>query len=151
MAVLGVSCAIKDKRPIVLGVLASTENDSVTASEAFRHVSGKQDEQSKQLRELADHLDSVLKQLQPEVVVIHSLDFYKFTSRDTITKHARVEGALLAVADRHANHAFTLNGKQIGDRLGSSKAAGEAEAATLVGDELAEAGAAALAALSLAK
>jgi hypothetical protein len=147
MPVLGLSCSIKSKRPIVLGVITSGSKEG--ASEAFRHIAGKQEDLSKQLRELADHFDSVVKQLELDAIVIHSLDFHKFTSRDTIEKHARVEGALLAVADRYASTVTTLSGKQIGDRLGSTKAAVEQEAESLVGEELTEAGAAALAALAL--
>jgi hypothetical protein len=84
-------------------------------------------------------------------VVVRAMDYAPAIKRQTLQRHSMVIGVLLSIARKYCDATCALSGRDIGVRLGSSKAAAETEAVGLVGDALKEAGAAALAALHLAE
>jgi Holliday junction resolvasome RuvABC endonuclease subunit len=148
---LGIACSL-DGRPIVTGVIAERGDDgTVVAQEVLRHVADRNDDEPSQLRAIADHIESRMRDLAPDAVVVRSVDWFPNMNRATVRRKYVVEGAVTVEVRRHVDLVEALPGRDIGTRCGSTKAEVEAEASALVGDEAKDAGAAALAALAIAE
>jgi hypothetical protein len=148
---LGIACSL-DRAPVVTGVLAQrNDRDEVVAEEVLRHVADRNDAEPAQLRAIADHVESRMRDLAPDAVIVRSVDWFPSMNRETVRKKYLVEGAVTVEVRRHVDIVEALSGREIGVRCGSSKADVEARAQALVGDAAKEAGAAALAALAVAE
>jgi hypothetical protein len=145
----GIAVQLK-KRPIVRFVCLEGDASSPGVVRQDSHTSRQDDVIAQQLRKIADDLDSLLGVLEPEAVVVRAPDYYQFgPKREVLRSKSLVDGVLLETAKRRVTHVDTLNGREIGLRIGASKEESEARAVALVGDDdYKEAGAAALAALA---
>src|SRR5216683_3360559 len=151
MVGLGLHCNIHQGRPRVVGVLIRRNAaGELKGAQEFSHLSDAQENFPLQLKNLASALESRLPMLGADGIVVRTMDYSPAIKRQQLAQHSMVAGVLVASSRRHCDLTRTLTGRDIGSTLGSSKAAAEAQAANLVGDALREAGAAALAALSLA-
>jgi hypothetical protein len=152
MQVLGIDAHVLKGRAVVAGVLVVREADSTISGEkVFEHVANPHDDPAQQLRALVDHLSTELAGRQLEAVVVRAMDWTRFQREATSRPRYQIEGALLAEARRRVGLVASMNGREIGQLLGVSKAEAEDQARGLVGDEAMIAGAAALAALRLAE
>lgn len=147
---LGISCHLEKDRPIVVAVLMEGSRERPSGREAFRHVADAQDAFPQQLRSISDDLASRLPDMDPDVVVIRSMDFFARRAEGVTRKRYMVDGVLTQTAQRLIDRVQCMNGKQVGAQCGLNKKQIESEAASIVGDELSEAGGAALAALVIA-
>lgn len=136
----------------MVGVLAQRDNQgSVVAEEVLRHEADRNEDEATQLRAIADHIESRLRDIAPDVVVVRSLDWFGRINRDTARKRYLAEGAITTEVRRHLDAVEALPGRDIGTRCGSSKNEVEEDAKALVGEDAKEAGGAALAALKTAE
>lgn len=118
---------------------------------AFTHTADRTEGLTQQLRSLTDDLTTRLEELQPDAVVIHTIDWFPRLRREVAKKRFMAEGALAATSRRHVPQTEILDGRQIGTVCGQSKAETESTAARLVGDGYKTAGSAGLAALARAE
>src|SRR6266508_4160377 len=148
MSVWGIFAHIESGEPVVVGVRVNGPRGSLTGKEVFRHRSSPNDDWSQKLRALTAHLETALKQDTPDALVVRSLDYSPATRREEVARRRyQVEGAILAAARRHVEIVDSRSGRELGALCGSKKAAVLAEAAAAFGDELQDAGAAAIGAL----
>jgi hypothetical protein len=139
-------------RPVVVGVLAErNDQGDVVAEEVFRHVADRNDDEASQLRAIADHIESRMRDLAPDVVVVRTVDWFPNSNREVARRKYLVEGAATVEVRRHVDVVEALSGREIGGRCGSSKADAESQAVALVGESAKEAGSAAIAALATAE
>lgn len=117
----------------------------------FRHLSDPNEDFALQLSSLALALTSDLPDIAPDAVVVRSMDWSKFVKSGVQQKKYGTEGVLLATARRSVRLTESLDGRQIGQRAGSTKDEVENRARIIFGDSLVDAGIAALEALRLAE
>lgn len=147
MTVWGVECHIEAGQPVVTALAVDGPRLSASGSVVFHLRSAPIEDRAQQLRSLAAAFETQLSASLPSAVVIRSIDWNRFTKETTTRPRYQVEGVLLAAARRHVELVEAAHGRAIGDILGYSKAAAEAEAAERFGGEHMQAGSAALAAL----
>jgi hypothetical protein len=151
MTVWGVYCRQEDERPVVM-VVSAEEAGEPRLAEVLNFPASEHDDRASQLHAIARAFATKVKDTRPTAIVVRSLDKMVGRQRkDTVTRlHYQVEGVLLEVSKRNVETVVALNGKEIGQCLGRTKAEVEADAAAILGKDLKEAGAAALAARDLA-
>lgn len=135
----------------MLGVEVEGPRNSMLGREVLRHRSDPNQEWAKKLRSLVADLDTALRGSSPDALVVRSMDWAGARRESTARIRYQVEGAILAVASRYVDVVQSRSGREIGDICGSSKQAVDSEASAVFGDQLKEAGAAAIAALVLAE
>jgi hypothetical protein len=151
MSVWGISAHIESGEPVVVGIRVSGPRGSLKGKEIFRHRSSANDDWSQKLRALTADLETALRQDRPDALVVRSLDWSPATRREQVArKRYQVDGAILAVARRQVDIVESLSGKELGTVCGSNKKAVMAEASSAFGEDLANAGAAAIGALVMA-
>jgi Holliday junction resolvasome RuvABC endonuclease subunit len=149
MSVLGISCRVQRGEFEVVGVLAKGPRDSIGAREVFRHRSDPSEDWAQKLRSLTSHLETTLRQLAPDAVVIRALDWIR-NRKEAITRmRYQIDGAILSVARRHVGVVQSHSGKELGALSDTKKAALEEEAAEVLGGDMKEAVAAAIGGLVL--
>jgi hypothetical protein len=150
MQVFGIDPHVRKGRAVVVGVLLVREADlTIGGEKVFEHVADPNDDSAQQLRALVDHLSTELASRSLDAVVVRAMDWTRCQREATSRPRYQIEGALLAEARRRVGVVASLNGREIGQLLGLSKAEAEGQARDLVGNDLMVAGAAALAALRL--
>lgn len=147
---LGIAVHLEGGRPVVTGVLAEGTLSQPTAGVVFVHRGDANENVPQQLRAVSDHVETRLGELEPDAVVVHSLDWFPQLRRATAKARYMVEGVIAGISRAHVDETQHLSGREIGVTCGSTKAEVETAAAQLVGDSDKAAGAAALAALTIA-
>ncbi|MCY3610584.1 MAG: hypothetical protein OXH43_04605 [Acidimicrobiaceae bacterium] len=143
MPALGFSCSVRDRRIVVRGVLLRDG----TAEEVFHFAAARGEDLALQMRSLGNALDTRLKDLEVESVVVRTADHYAARSlAEYVAIRLRGEGVLLSTARAHVDRVVCLTGRAIGERCGTSKPKIDARAAELLSEKQKEATAAALAA-----
>lgn len=145
---MGLSCNAASGRVTVRGV---SIDDDDSATEVFFHRTVASEDQALQLRSLGDALATRLADLDATAIVVRSADHHSAARvTEASALRLRAEGVLLATARARAARVACLNGREIGEVCGESKAEVEARAAGLISAAATEATAAALAASHLA-
>lgn len=120
------------------------------ASDVFVHRTAAGEDQALQLRSVGDALATRLTDLGASAVVVRRADFHsaaRLTENSSL--RLRTEGVLLATARAKVLVVACLNGREIGEVCGSSKAEVEAMAEELHGTTALQATCAAIAASHL--
>jgi hypothetical protein len=156
MSVWGISCGLENGVPVVHAVDVTGPRATLAMKEIWRHraAASKNKDWSQMLVDLAADLDTALRTAgrtaMPSAIVVRSIDWNRFQKNTTTQPRHQVDGVIMATARKHVDQVEALSGLQIGARCKSSKDDVVAEARTVVGEALAEAGAAGIAALVLA-
>jgi hypothetical protein len=153
---LGIVCSIKNRRPVVSGIVLERTADGATFVDRFELVADRREDFPQQLATLLDDLQSRFAATEkddwPDAVVVRAMDFYRGRSNlgDTAQKRYAAEGVVLAAARSRVSRTVWLTGLEVGNKCGLSKDAAEARGLEIVPNGPKEAAAAALAALRLA-
>ena len=119
---LGLSCSLINGRPSVVGVLAEHAGSGISGHEIFRHLADPQEGFPLQLVALANALESALPDIRADAVIVRSMDWSRFgRGQEVMQKRYSVEGVLLATARARVERTTSLSGREIGQRLASSK------------------------------
>lgn len=144
------SCNIISGRPSVVGILIAPNGADLVATQVFQHLSDPNEDQALQLLSLQNALAASLPDVAADAAVVRSPDWSQFTKRAVLRKKYAVEGVLLATCRNRLRQVRSMDGREIGEIMGSNKAEIEARARVLA-NEAVEACAAALAAAEIAR
>jgi hypothetical protein len=150
MTVWGVSSNLEGGEPLVVAVELQGPRGSLSGGEVFRHRTNPKEDWAQKLRALTADLETTLKRNPPDALVVRAMDWWAKRKEELTRKRYQIEGAILAAARRHVDPVESKSGKELGNLCGGNKQDVETEAAEAIGEELKEAGAAAIGALVLA-
>jgi hypothetical protein len=145
---MGVSVGTDDGRPIVRGVVL---DDSGAEVGEIQHLTDLRNDVGTQLVELAKAMETAIEANRPEPMVIRLGRIRIWESRRTIAARARSEGVLLATCRDRGVRVLVMDGDAIAKAVGGDGASAEKAAKSWASKDFVEAGAAALAAHSIAQ
>lgn len=151
MTAWGIACHIEGGEAVVVAVEIDGPRDGPNGSQVFAHRTNPKDDWPQKLNLLAADLDTQLRRVRPDALVVRSLDWTPSRREAPTRQRYQVEGAMLAVARRYIELVRGQSGREIGQTCGSTKQAVEDEAEETFGASLRQAGAAAISALVLAE
>lgn len=146
---MGISCRIKNKRPVIRLVLLEGERDSYGHLEHAIHTANIQDDLPQSLVELRRDLNGVIREWAPDAVVVRAPDWSGRSGAATARRKGMVDAIAVAEARDFTRATVEMSGQQIGKACGRKKAEIDAEGEAVVDSDYAEAAAAAIAALTL--
>ena len=144
---MGVAVGKDGGRPIVRGVIL---DDSGTEIGEIQHLADLSKDVRTQLDELAKAFETAIEGNRPEPIVIRLGRIRVWEGSKTIARRARAEGVLLATCRDLRVHVLVMDGVEIAKAVGGDRSA-EKEAKGWASKEFVAAGAAALAAHSIAQ
>jgi hypothetical protein len=145
---LGLHTTVKDGHPTVNGVVLERQGSDLVGSLEFTWHANPQEDEALQFADLFGAFSSALPSLNVDAVVVRTMDHGPATRRTTeLACKYGVQSLLLAVARPTVKRTARLRGIDIGTRCGTDKATVDKQAAGIVGEQLREAGAAAVAAV----
>lgn len=145
---MGVTVGIEDGRPVVRGVILDDLGSEVGE---IQHLVGQRNDVGTQLDELAKAIETAIQGKDIELMVIQLSRITMWHSRRTTATRARAEGVLLATCRDHGVHVLVMDGVEVAKAVGGDKASAAKAAKILASKDFVEAGAAALAAHSIAQ
>jgi Holliday junction resolvasome RuvABC endonuclease subunit len=145
---MGVSVDMEEGRPVVRGVIL---DDSGTEVGEIQHLTNIRDYVRTQLDELAKAFESVLVGQCPDLIVIRLGRIHIWDSRKSTAGRARAEGVLLATSRDNGVHVLAMDADEVARALGGDRSSVDKAVRSWATKDFVEAGAAALAAHSIAK
>lgn len=145
---MGVIVGTEDGRPVVRGVVL---DDSGIEVGEIQHLSDLLKDVRTQLEELAKAIETAIQANTPEVMVIRPGRIHMWERRRTVAAHARAEGVLLATSRDRGIHVLVMDGDEVGRTIGGDRASADKAAQRWASKDFVKAGAAALAAHSIAQ
>jgi hypothetical protein len=145
---MGVTVGTDDGRPIVRGVIL---DDSGTEVGEIQHLTDLRNDVRTQLDELAKAFETAIEGNPPEPIVIRLGRIRFWQSRATTATRARAEGVLLATCRDRGVHVLVMSGDEIAKAVGEDGGSADKAAKGWASKDFVEAGAAALAAHSIAQ
>jgi Holliday junction resolvasome RuvABC endonuclease subunit len=145
---MGVIVGTEDGRPVVRGVIL---DDSGTEVGEIQHLTDLRNDVGAQLDELAKAIETAILGNRPELVVIRLGRIHLWQSRRTTATRARAEGVLLATCRDHSVDVLVMDGDEVARAVGGDGASADKAAKSWASKDFVEAGAAALAAHSIAQ
>jgi hypothetical protein len=144
---MGVAVDVEDGRPAVRGVILDDSGNEVGE---IQHLAARNDV-DKQLDELAKAIETAMQGKDIELMVIRLGRIHMWQSRRTAATRARAEGVLVATCRDHGVHVLVMDGIEVAKAVGRDRASAVKAAKELASKDFVEAGAAALAAHSIAQ
>jgi hypothetical protein len=148
VSAMGVSVDIKEGRPVVRGVIL---DDSGYEVGEIQHLTDMRYDERTQLDELAKAFESALLGQRPELMVIRLGRIHLWDSRKSTARRARAEGVLLATSRDNGVHVFAMDADEVARTVGGDHSSVDKAVRSWATKAFVEAGAAALAAHSIAK
>jgi Holliday junction resolvasome RuvABC endonuclease subunit len=145
---MGVMVGIVDGRPVVRGVIL---DDSGTEVGEIQHLADLRNDVGTQLEELGKAIETAIEGNRPRLMVIRLGRIRVWESRRTTATRARAEGVLLATCRARGVHVLVMDGDEIAKAVGGDGASPDKAAKDWASKDFVEAGAAALAAHSIAQ
>lgn len=145
---MGVSVDLEGGRPVVRGVIL---DDSGTEVGEIQHLTDMRYDVRTQLDELAKAFETAIAGERPEVMVIRLSRIHIWDSRKSTARRARAEGALLATSRDNGVHVLAMDADEVARAVGADQSSVDKAVRSWATKTFAEAGAAALAAHSIAK
>ncbi len=138
----------EDGRPIVRGVVL---DDSGAEVGEIQHLTDLRNDVSTQLDELAKAIETPIQSHRPEVMVLRLAPIHLWERGSTTATRARAEGVVVATGRDHGVRVLVMDGDEVGSALGEDRASADKAAKAWASKDFVEAGAAALAAHSIAE
>ena len=145
---MGVTVGTDDGRPIVRGVIL---DDSGTEVGEIQHLTDLRNDVRTQLDDLAKAIETAIEGNRPEPMVIRLGRIRLWERRRTTAARARAEGVLVATCRDRGIHVLVMDGVEIAKAVGGDGASADKAAKGWASKDFVEAGAAALAAHSIAQ
>jgi hypothetical protein len=145
---MGVIAGTEEGRPVVRGVVL---DDSGIELGEMQHLTDLRNDLRTQLDALAKAIETTIQEHSPEVMVIRTGRIHMWERRRTTAARARAEGVLLATCRDHGVHVLVMDGDEVGRAVGRDRASADKAAKAWASKDFVEAGAAALAAHSIAQ
>jgi Holliday junction resolvasome RuvABC endonuclease subunit len=145
---MGVSVDIEEGRPVVRGVIL---DDSGTEVGEIQHLTDMRYDVRTQLDELAKAFERALLGQRPELMVIRLGQIHIWDSRKSTARRARAEGVLLATSRDNGVHVLVMDADEVARAVGGDHSSVDKAVRSWATKTFVEAGAAALAAHSIAK
>jgi Holliday junction resolvasome RuvABC endonuclease subunit len=148
MSAMGFSVDIEQGRPVVRGVIL---DDSGTEVGEIQHLTDMRYDVRTQLDELGKAFETTLVGQRPEVMVIRLGRIHIWDSRKSTATRARAEGVLLATSRDNEVHVLAMDADEVSRAIGGDRSSVDKAVRAWATKTFVEAGAAALAAHSIAK
>jgi Holliday junction resolvasome RuvABC endonuclease subunit len=145
---MGVMVGTEDGRPVVRGVVL---DDSGTEVGEIQHLTNPRNDVGTQLDELAKAIETPIQTHKPEVMVMRLAPIHMWERRSTTATRARAEGVLVTTGRDHGVQVLVMDGDEVGRAVGGDPASADKAAKAWASKDFVEAGAAALAAHSIAQ
>jgi Holliday junction resolvasome RuvABC endonuclease subunit len=145
---MGLIVGTEDGRPVVRGVIL---DDSGTEVGEIQHLTDLRNDVGTQLDELAKAIETAILGNRPELVVIRLGRIHLWQRRRTTATRARAEGVVLATCRDHGVQVLVMDGDEVARAVGGDRASADKAAKGWASKDFVEAGAAALAAHSIAQ
>jgi len=145
---MGVIVGTEDGRPVARGVVL---DDSGIEVGEIQHLTDLRNDVRTQLDELAKAIETAIQANSPEVMVIRTGRIHMWERRRMTATRARAEGVLLATCRDHGVHVLVMDADEVGRAVGGDRASADKAAKGWASKDFVEAGAAALAAHSIAQ
>ena len=145
---MGVIVGTEDGRPVVRGVVLDESGAEVGE---IQHLTDLRNDVRTQLDELTKAIETAILPKRPEVMVIRLGRIHMWERRRTTATRARAEGVLLATCRDHGVHVLVMDGDEVARAVGGDGASADKAAKGWASKDFVEAGAAALAAHSIAQ
>lgn len=152
MSVFGFHCRTRNDQPSVIGVELTGPRATATLGRIFRFTANRHQPRAQQLHLLADAIATELGHNPPSAVVVRLPDRpgRQQPAQEVTMLHGMVDGVMLAMAHEASAVVVGLRGVDVARTCGTDKQTLLDDAAGRFGQPLAEAAAAAFAALELA-
>jgi hypothetical protein len=151
MVGLGFGISLVSGRPRLFAVRAKLNGDKIEYQSVLEHWAAQAEDDVQQLRNLAAKVETLLVTESADAVVIRRMDWTGTVKREVVAKRGRAEGVVGAVVRAKIAACRFATGQEIANLCGSTKAAVEADAKSVFGDDQKVAVAAARAALAWAQ
>jgi Holliday junction resolvasome RuvABC endonuclease subunit len=145
---MGVTVGTEDGRPVVRAVIL---DDSGTEIGEIQHLTDLRNDVHTQLEELAKAIETAILGKRPELMVIRLGRTTMWERRRTTATRARAEGVVLATCRDHGVQVLVMDGDEVARTAGGDRASADKAATGWASKDFVEAGAAALAAHSIAQ
>jgi hypothetical protein len=145
---MGVMVGTEDGRPVVRGVILDDSGNEVGE---VQHLTDLRNDVRTQLDELANAIESAISGKRPEIIVIRLGRIRIWERRSAIATRARAEGVVLATCRAQGLQVLMMDGNGVARALGGDQASAAKAAKNLASKGFVGAGAAALAAHSIAQ
>ena len=145
---MGVTVGTEGGRPVVRGVIL---DDSGKEVGEIQHLTDLRNNVGTQLEELAKAIETAIQGKDIELMVIRLGRIHMWQSRRTAATRARAEGVLLATFRDHGVHVLLMDRDEVAKAVGGDRASADKAAKGLASKDFVEAGAAALAAHTIAQ
>jgi Holliday junction resolvasome RuvABC endonuclease subunit len=145
---MGVVAGTEDGRPVVRGVVLDDDGNEVGE---IQHLTNPQDDVGTQLDDLAKAVEAPIQTHRPEVMVLRLAPIHRWERRTTTATRARAEGVLVATGRDHGVRVLVMDGDEVGTAVGGDRGSADKAAKAWASKDFVEAGAAALAARSVAQ
>ena len=145
---MGVIVGTEGGRPVARGVVL---DDSGTEVGEIQHLTDLRNDVRTQLDELAKAIEAAVLANRPELMVIRLGRIHLWERRRTTATRARAEGVLLATCRDHGVDVLVMDRDEVASAVGGDRASADRAAKAWASKDFVEAGAAALAAHSIAQ
>ncbi len=145
---MGVIVGTEDGHTVVRGVVLDDSGNEVGE---IQHLTNPGDDVGTQLDDLAKALEAPIQTHRPEVMVLRLAPIHTWERRTTTATRARAEGVLVATGRDHGVRVLVMDGDEVGTAVGGDRASADKAAKAWASKDFVEAGAAALAARSIAQ